>query len=272
LQPPENEFIAASPAVARTLPAPVAPAWHTVVLIAGILAVSVAGARHFPAPSGSIHRIGTYAVTAAMEFALLAWAWIGLRLKRRSLRALLGANPTTLKSIALDFGIAIMFWIGSLMVLGTLALAWTGIEALAAHRPLIGASGQPLPPTAEQQRTLRTLRQLAPSNAEEIVAWTLLCLIAGFAEEAVFRGYLQQQFIAWGCGRASVGVVFSALLFGAAHGYEGARAMFLIAVFGVLFSLLALLRRSLRPGIVAHICQDLFSGLALAYFKAHRLI
>jgi uncharacterized protein len=269
---PENGFIAASPSVAPTLPAPVAPAWHTVALIAGILAVSAAGASHFPAPSGSVHRIGTYAVTAAMELALLAWVWIGLRLKRTPLRKLLGATPLDIRSIALDFGIAIVFWIGSLMVLGTLALAWTGIEASVTHRPLLGANGQTLPPTAEQQRVLRTLKQLAPSNTEEIAAWTLLCVIAGFAEETVFRGYLQQQFIAWGRGRASIGVAFSALLFGAAHGYEGARAMLLIAVFGVLFSLLTLVRRSLRPGIIAHCCQDLFSGLALAFLKAHRLI
>ena len=77
----------------------------------------------------------------------------------------------------------------------------------------------------------------------------------------MFRGYLQRQFTAWAHGSDAVGVVFSALLFGAAHGYQGVRNMFLLAVFGGLFSLLALFRRSLRAGIFAHSWHDLIAGL-----------
>ncbi len=92
-------------------------------------------------------------------------------------------------------------------------------------------------------------------------AGCLLCLLVGVAEELVFRGYLQQQFTAWSRGAAAGGVVFSAIMFGAAHGYEGVRAMFLLAVFGALFSLLALFRRNLRAGIFAHSWHDAIAGL-----------
>ena len=68
--------------------------------------------------------------------------------------------------------------------------------------------------------------QLAPTNGKEIACWLLLCMLVGVAEELVFRGYLQQQFTAWARGAAVGGVVFSAMMFGAAHGYEGVRAMF----------------------------------------------
>ena len=68
-------------------------------------------------------------------------------------------------------------------------------------------------------------------------------MLVGFVEESVFRGYLQGQFTAWARGGAAVGVVFSALLFGAAHGYQGVRNMVLLAVFGALFSL----ARALSP-------------------------
>jgi len=273
LSTPENQPVQAAAAEASlsaaVSPATVAPAWHTIVLIAAILALSATGAARLPGSHGAVHRIATYGLTMAMEMVLFAWVLVGLRLKRTSLRSLLGTNANDLRSIALDLGIAVVFWIGSLMVLGTLAIAWSGIEAAVTHRPLLSPSGQP---TASQERTLHTLLQLAPSNAEEMAAWALLCIVAGFVEEAVFRGYLQRQFSAWGKGSAAAGVVFSALMFGAGHGYEGLRAMFLITVFGVLFSLLVLVRGSLRPGIVAHISHDLFAGLTLALLKSRHLI
>jgi uncharacterized protein len=248
--------------------ATIAPAWHTVVLIAAILAVSASGATRLQGEHREVHRLGTYGITAAIEMAILAWVWLGLRLKKTPLRALLGTKRNDAQSIALDLGIAAVFWLGSLMVLGTLAITWSVIAAEVAHRPLIGANGQP---TMEQERTLHTLERLAPANGEEMAAWALLCVIAGFVEETVFRGYFQRQFTAWGKGSAAAGVVFSALMFGAAHGYEGARTMFLIAVFGALFSLLAIFRGSLRPGIVAHCWHDLITGLALAILKSQHI-
>jgi hypothetical protein len=61
-------------------------------------------------------------------------------------------------------------------------------------------------------------------------------------------------------------------MFGAAHGYQGARNMVLLAVFGVLFSALAIVRRSLRAGIIAHSWHDLIAGLTLALLRTHRLL
>ena len=103
---------------------------------------------------------------------------------------------------------------------------------------------------------------LAPASVSEIAAWILVCALAGFAEEIVFRGYLQRQFTAWGRGALWAGVVFSAILFGMAHGYQGARNMVLLSIFGALFSLLAIFRRSLRAGMIAHSWHDLVAGLA----------
>ena len=271
MQTPEGNWMSASEEEPRSFganapqsSAVMAPAWHTVVLIAAIIAISATGAARMTGAHRVVHRLGTYAITAAMELAMLAWVWFGLRWKKTPLRALLGAKRNDARSMALDFGIAAMFWIGSMMVLGTLAITWSVIAAEITHRPLLGANGQP---TAEQERTIRTLAQLAPANGAEMAAWALLCAIAGFVEETVFRGYFQRQFTAWGKGRVAAGAVFSALMFGAAHGYEGARSMFLIAVFGALFSGLAIFRGSLRPGIMAHCWHDLITGVALAILK-----
>jgi len=46
----------------------------------------------------------------------------------------------------------------------------------------------------------------------------------------------------------------------------------MLTVFGVLFSVLALYRRSLRAGMFAHSWHDLLAGLALALLKSTHVI
>lgn len=260
------------PPASPLLPGSVAPAWHTFVLVVAILAFSLQGARHFSDPHAHVHRLASYGLTVAMELTMLAWIIFGLRLKKIPFGSLLGSFAFNVRSFVVDLGVALLFWIGALTVLGTLAIVWTGVEVTLAHRWSSVAGGQPLAPGSSREDTLRSLTQLAPSNGEEVAAWAILCLVAGFAEEVAFRGYLQRQFIWLARGRVTAGVLLSALCFGAAHAYEGVRGMFLIFVFGVLFSLLALVRRSLRAGMIAHAWQDLLAGFALALLKSHRFI
>jgi membrane protease YdiL (CAAX protease family) len=217
----------------------------------------------------------TYALTAGLEVVLIGWVAFGVRLRGVPLRSLFGKASIRFRSIAIDAGIALLFWMGSLMALATLALMWISIEAAITHKPIpieTGQSGKTSAPRLPDDQAARAVVQLAPSNGKEIVSWLLLCVLVGIAEELVFRGYLQQQFIAWSRGAAAGGVVFSALMFGAAHGYEGARAMFLLAVFGALFSLLALFRRNLRAGIFAHSWHDAIAGLTVALLHARHLL
>ena len=252
-------------------PLAVAPIWHTLVLVAFILAVSLRGVYRHPG-EGSPNRLITYGVTAVLEVAMVGWVAFGLRLRKIPLRSLFGLVPVDIRSIALDVGIAFAFWIGSLMVLATMAIAWMGVENAVTHRHAPMHAGQPSTPDPKQQQAVKAVLQLAPSNAKEIAGWVLLCVLVGIAEELIFRGYLQRQFSAWGRGHAAVGVVFSALIFGGAHGYEGMRSMFLLSVFGALFSLLALFRRSLRAGIFAHSWHDLIAGLTLAFLHSRHVV
>lgn len=253
-------------------PGAVAPAWHTVLLVAGIVGVSVRQAAQFGSPHPAPNRLATYALTAIVEAAMVAWIVIGLRIRRTPLRSLLGSFSFGLRAMALDCVWAALFWIGSIVVLGSCAVAWSGVEAMATHRASAVVASQPLVPSPSQQQALHTLAELAPSNAVEACAWILLCLLAGFAEEIAFRGYFQRQFVAAARGRTALGVLAAALCFGAAHGYEGARGMFLITVFGALFSLLAIYRRSLRPGMIAHAWHDLLAGFAIAFLRAHHFL
>ncbi len=250
---------------------PVAPVWHTLVLIAGIVLMSFAGAKELRGPHAAINRIQTYAFTAGTEAVMLAWVYFGLRLRRIPFRALLGKFSGDLRSIAMDLGVAFLFWMGSLFVLGTVGVAWEITEYAIQHHSFLLPGGT-LGPDAAQQHTLHTLTSLAPATAAQVAAWIVLCCMAGFTEEVVFRGYLQRQFTAWGRGVLAWGVIFSALLFGFAHGYQGIYNMVMLSLFGAFFSLLAIFRRSLRAGIFAHAWQDLIAGLMLAALHAHHLI
>jgi membrane protease YdiL (CAAX protease family) len=259
--------------------AAIAPVWHTLVLVAGILAISIYNAPRLTAAHGALNRLYTYGASAAMEVVLLAWVLLGLRLKKTSLRSLLGSFRFSFRAVAADLGFAAIFWIGALMVLGTLNVGWSSAEAALTHRPEATyaaqqskQAGQSLPSDPSRLQVLRELAELAPANGKEIAAWTLLCLLVGFIEEVVFRGYLQRQLIGWARGRAWLGVLASALIFGGAHAYQGARSMALLAVFGALFGVLALYRRSLRAGMFAHAWHDWIAGLALALLRANHVI
>ena len=250
----------------------IAPGWHTLVLVAAIVGFSIHGALQFSAVHSPIHRLATYGLTAAMELGMLAWIILGLRLRKTPLRSLLGCFEFSFRSIVVDVGIALVFWVASLILLGTLAVAWTGAAAIFAHQPKPATSAQTLAPSASQKQQLKTMMELAPANGAEIVAWVGLCMLAGFSEEVAFRGYLQRQFIAGARGGIAIGILLSAMCFGAAHGYEGARGMFLITAFGVLFSVLAHFRRSLRAGMIAHAWQDILAGIALAFLRSHKFL
>ncbi len=237
----------------------------------GIVLMSIAGAAELAGAHVEVHRLQTYALTAGTELCMLAWVYFGLRLRKVPFWSLLGSVSGSLRSIATDIGIAFAFWIASLFALANIGVFWTVIEAVVRHQPLF-TPGRQLAPDATQQQTLHTLTQLAPANGREVLAWIGLCILAGIVEEMVFRGYLQRQFTAWARGAAAAGVAASAFMFGLAHGYQGLRNMVMLSVFGAMFSLLALFRRSLRPGIFAHSWQDLCAGLVLASLRAlHKL-
>src|SRR5580693_7435371 len=127
---------------------------------------------------------------------------------------------------------------------------------------LVKISGSHIDP----QKIGDVTQKLAPVTGLEMMLFLVLSISAGFCEELVFRGYLQQQFARMG-RRIWVGVALSALVFGGAHGYEGVAGVLLIAAYGAMFGVLALLRRGLRTGMIAHAWHDSISGVALVLLR-----
>jgi uncharacterized protein len=234
---------------AQTTLTAIAPWWHTAVLITPLLGFSLLGSLR---PTHRIlgqHHLAQYLATLAWEWVLAALVFWGVVMRKTPLRKLLGIRRPSLRDWRDDIVIAAAFWIASMII-------------LAAIGTLLKLAHLSMPQKA--------LAQLAPQNALELLLWVILSISAGICEELTFRGYLLQQF-SRAARKLWIGVLASSLLFGMAHGYEGLSGMIAITAYGALFCLLTIKRGSLRPGMIAHAWQDIFSGIALMFLKHARV-
>jgi uncharacterized protein len=225
---------------------PLAPWWHTALLIVVLLFASLNGTRS-PHPLADHSKLPQYLWGMAWEWILFAFTWLGIR-KRTSLRALIGGRWANAEEFLSDLLYAAVFWLCALFVLG------------------LGAKLMHLDQAGKIDSMRKQLGFLTPGSHLELAVWFCLSATAGFCEEIIFRGYLQRQLAAV-CKSALLGVLLSAAIFGASHGYEGAARMLLLGIFGLMFGLLAWWRKSLRPGMMAHAWHDAFSGVVLRMLK-----
>ena len=221
----------------------IAPWWHTLVLIALFLLLAAGGAM-FRSQAGSRADLagarpnlsGLYLSLTAGEWALVYYVWkLGLRRTGTTIGELIGGKWTSPRAALLDVLFASGLWAlwkGAYF----LWLTWFG-------------TGHTV-----------SVSRLMPQGVTESTFWVLLSISAGISEELVFRGYFQRQFLAW-TGRVSVAVLLQVMVFGLAHGYQGVQSCLAIVVYGTLFTLLAIYRKSLRPGILAHAWTDIAGGL-----------
>jgi membrane protease YdiL (CAAX protease family) len=222
---------------------PVAPAWHTALLVALIVSVAVTGTlltRHSTPPAPLPAATGSpithaYLPLAAVEWALFAYV-TRVGVPRGTLGDLLGEVWRHATRGAADVAIGIAAWLGIV-----------GVECLVVL--LFGAS-----PAAASTAAL------LPHSALERLAWVGVAVSAGVCEEVVYRGYLQRQFRAF-FGRPEAAILLQGLLFGVAHADQGVRGFWRLTLYGTALGVVAWKRRSLLPGIVCHVWTDIASGL-----------
>lgn len=219
-----------------------APIWHTVILLALLLGSSFLGGVTHHASATHRSRVPQYLLTLGWQWLLFGYVWFGLRLRKIPLREIIGGRWKQFEDFLMDVVIAVLFWFTAGLVLAGAAY-------------LLGFAD-----VHKVREARKALEFLLPFTLTESLLWVALSMTAGFCEEVIFRGYLQRQMRAL-TRSAWVGMVLSAVFFGASHGYEGPTRMVLIALFGFMFGLLAHFRKSLRPGMMSHALHDTASGL-----------
>ncbi|MGI8508129.1 MAG: CPBP family intramembrane glutamic endopeptidase [Gemmatimonadaceae bacterium] len=215
---------------------------HTAILVAIFLGLAVVGAvfqsRARSQPS-MLHAhpnvIPLYLSLIAVEWGLVFYVNRGLRQTGTPLSELIGDSESARRRVGTNVLIAVCLW--GVWILFEMAWDhWLGPAHAASIRPFLA------------QHTL------------EIPVWLALSASAGFAEEIVFRGYFQRQFSAL-TGSTWLAWALQAVLFGVSHGYQGIEACAKITIYGALFGLVALWRKSLRPGMIAHALTDAVAGI-----------
>lgn len=154
---------------------PVAPFWHTGILVAVIAGLAVGGAT-FQHPGGLDS--GSHGSLVPLYLSLLAAEWGLLRFVRKgSLRSgttlsdLIGRDWLTPRGVLLDCLLGASLWgLWELLEFGV--AHWLGV-----HRAV-------------------STRGMLPRDRLEMALWVAVSISAGFCEEVAFRGYCQRQFAA----------------------------------------------------------------------------
>jgi len=219
--------------------------------VVAVLALSFTASERVTARASRPHgRLILYVGSIVVDWAIVGYIWLGLKRRDVRLRDVIGGKWRSADEAMTDFAIAVGFWISSSVILAALKF---GLRLATLDM------GKSMEQLGELKKTLGFI---VPDGPVEILAFVALTMTAGFCEEVIYRGYFQQQLRAW-TNNLALAIVAQGILFGASHGYQGWRFMVLIAVYGCLFGILAAWRKSLRPGMMAHAWQDLFSGIVL---------
>ena len=218
----------------------IAPWYHTLIFLVILAALAWWGTHvnhASPTSAGDGERYSqawSYLTNIGGEWLMILFIWAGVN-DRQGLRGLTGGRWNSWRQVAIDFAIAAPFWV-----------LWTATARFTWF--LIGPPHGPRGPLT-----------FPPQGLVDIAAWLAVSATAGFCEEIMYRGYLQQQLQAV-TGNAAVAIAAQAVLFGLGHTYQGWKPVFVISILGLLYGLLAYWRRNLRSAMISHAWSDMFEG------------
>lgn len=197
-------------------------------------------------PTFHFHLVRSYGLLIFFELAQLLFVWYGIRKTNTTISDLIGGRWSSAWAVVKDVFIAVALWL--LWMIAIIVLA------IALHPQRHGAPDY---------------YKILPRSPLEISLWIVISIAAGFCEEIVYRGYLQRQFLAlW--QSLPFAVFCQALIFAALHRYEGLFNVLAIGAMAVLFGTFAARRKSLRPGIMAHMWQDGWIGIVFFLWNLNR--
>ena len=219
------------PVAFSTLKQPIAPFWHTILVLAVQGVLSYRGSMRMGALHAlNINRTAIYERTILFQWLMLGLVLAGVWWHGTSLWTVLGQRWTSVTHFLRDLGIGAIFLM-AVIVIGMVLPHGDDVAA----------------------------RLILPEGRQEMWLWVGLSLTAGICEEALYRGYLQRQFIAF-TKNVPAGIILSALAFGAAHSYQGWAMASQIGLLGAIAGTIAYRCKSVRPGMVEHFLQDMLGG------------
>lgn len=222
----------------------IAPLWHTilfVLIILGISWLSWYATRRFGGPHSpqvtDRSQLITYLATIVQEWLLFVYVYFGVRARGVTVRQLVNARWANSQAVGRDIGVAVIVWFLFIAIelIGSVIFRALGSSAV------------------------KVASVLLPHAAWELPVWSALAASAGFCEEFIFRGYLQEQSKRL-TGSATAAIIIQAIFFGFGHGYQGWASMLTILLIGIMFGIVAMSRKSLAPTMLAHGWADFIAG------------
>ncbi len=142
----------------------------------------------------------------------------------------------------------------------TLAVA-AALTLLLAAQQLFSLRALSRVPCAEQGFVGEMARKLLPQDSVEALAFVGLVITVALCEEFLYRGFVFTAFYRAFGDAPGVAIAGSALLFAAAHAYQGRRGIIVTFVVGLVFAGVRLWTGSLVAPMIAHLVTDLIAGL-----------
>jgi membrane protease YdiL (CAAX protease family) len=188
-----------------------------------------------------LNRVQIYERTMLIEWLGFAFVLFGVWLAGSGFATVVGERWRSVGAVLRDIGLGVAFSIVSTLVLSMLGPHHGG-----------GAN--------------RAVQFLLPHGRLEMTLWVALSVSAGICEEALFRGYLQRQFMAL-TKNVTAGILLSAVAFGLAHSYQGRGWAMMIGLEGAMLGAMAHWRKSVRPGMIAHAWKDALAPVLMSAMK-----
>jgi len=214
---------------------------HTLGLLLIVLTLAVSSrilvAQQPGAALEEFGRTRIYLVALASEWFFFAYLLVGLRRDVVSVRRLIDVSSWNLGRWGLYAAVAV----GA-------AVAWM------ARGLVLSKLIRPAP------EDVKHLMVLLPKNGMEKAVWIVLSLSAAFCEEVLYRGYLLQRFRQL-TGSALAGVMLQAIVYGVAHAALPWAIVIGVTCLGLIFGGVAVLQRSLVPGMLLHAAFDVLAGV-----------
>ncbi|MGZ4733197.1 MAG: CPBP family intramembrane glutamic endopeptidase [Terriglobales bacterium] len=209
-----------------------------VLLATGIASLVIPRTTHSKALEfHSGERLPVYLRVATCEWLVFGYLLFGIRRMGRTAGEVIDPSPGGPRRWFSSVGIGIgagAVW----MMLGM------GIMAL-------------LRPNADD---LRFVQSFLPRSMVEKFGFAALTLTAGFCEEFLYRGYLQQQFHAW-TGSLTTAMFLQAGLFGLLHVSLPWKFVVSVTAMALFLGALVAWRKTLVPAMLLHAVVNLLGGL-----------